>query len=147
MNKKLQQGFTLLELMIVVAIVGILAAIAIPAYKDYIVRSKVSECAATLGACKTSVTEYFNTKTNFPPNTDASGCSTSASQYCKTLAVASNGNITITVDKVTGVTPTGSNTPNDCSLTLMPLSANSEITGWSGSTGCATKYVPALFRG
>ncbi len=52
--KKLQKGFTLIELMIVVAIVGILAAIAIPAYKDYIVRSKVSECAATLGACKTS---------------------------------------------------------------------------------------------
>ncbi len=147
MNKKLQQGFTLLELMIVVAIVGILAAIAIPAYKDYIVRSKVSECAATLGAFKTSVTEYYNTKAGFPADADKAGCSTNPSQYCKSLAVASTGNITVTVDKGTGVTPTGSNTPNDCSLTLMPLSANSEITGWSGSTGCATKYVPALFRG
>ncbi len=146
MNKKLQQGFTLLELMIVVAIVGILAAIAIPAYKDYIVRSKVSECAATLGACKTSVTEYYNTKAGFPADADKAGCSTNPSQYCKSLAVASTGNITVTVDKGTGVTPTGSNTPNDCSLTLMPLSANSEITGWSGSTACASKYVPALFR-
>ena len=57
MMKKQQSGFTLIELMIVVAIVGILAAIAIPAYRDYMTRSKVSECAASLGACKTSVAE------------------------------------------------------------------------------------------
>ncbi len=79
--KTRQQGFTLIELMIVVAIVGILAAIAIPAYKDYTVRAKVSECAATLGACKTSVTEFYNTKNAFP-SLASSGCSASTSQYC-----------------------------------------------------------------
>lgn len=144
MNKKLQQGFTLLELMIVVAIVGILAAIAIPAYKDYIARSKVSECAATLGACKTSVTEYYNTKNVYPADATAAGCSTNASQYCSGLTI-STGIITSAVNAAaTGIQTTSGTT---CDLVLMPQTANSEITGWSGSTSCPTKYVPALFRG
>ena len=141
-----QKGFTLIELMIVVAIIGILAAIAIPAYKDYIARSKVSECAATLGACKTSVTEFYNTKVRMPGNFTSAGCSTNASQYCNTLTVASSGNISILVDvSETGATDAAGGA-NDCALTLIPGTANNEITGWTGSTGCATKYVPAQFR-
>lgn len=144
--KKLQKGFTLIELMIVVAIVGILAAIAIPAYKDYIVRSKVSECAATLGACKTSVTEFYNTKVRMPGNFTSAGCSTNASQYCNTLTVASSGNISINVESDTTGVRTSGDTVGDCGLTLIPQVGNSEITGWTGSTGCMTKYVPAQFR-
>lgn len=71
---KKQQGFTLIELMIVVAIVGILAAIAIPAYQDYIKRSKVSEVAAQLAACKTSVSEFYQARNDYPGSAVAAGC-------------------------------------------------------------------------
>src|ERR1700757_428361 len=73
--KKMQQGFTLIELMIVVAIIGILAAIAIPAYQDYTVRSKVTELINAAGVCKTSVAEYYQTKGGMPPDITTSGCS------------------------------------------------------------------------
>jgi type IV pilus assembly protein PilA len=64
--KKVQQGFTLIELMIVVAIIGILAAIAIPAYQDFTIRSKVTELINAAGVCKTSVAEYYQAKGNSP---------------------------------------------------------------------------------
>ncbi|MGZ5033842.1 MAG: pilin, partial [Usitatibacter sp.] len=66
--KKVQQGFTLIELMIVVAIIGILAAIAIPAYQDYTVRAKVTELINAAGVCKTSIAEYYQTKGVMPTN-------------------------------------------------------------------------------
>ena len=76
--KKVQQGFTLIELMIVVAIIGILAAIAIPAYQDYTVRAKLSEAIGALAAAKTSVSEYYISVGEMPIDQDASGVSSGA---------------------------------------------------------------------
>src|SRR5262247_420196 len=94
--KRMQQGFTLIELMIVVAIVGILAAIALPAYQDYTVRAKVSEALAAAGACKTSVAEYAANKGTLPGATSTAGCLSTTTQYVSALDVGANGVITVT---------------------------------------------------
>jgi type IV pilus assembly protein PilA len=136
--KRVQQGFTLIELMIVVAIVGILAAIALPAYQDYVIRSKMSEAVAALAACKTSVQEFASTKNAWPADVAAAGCSTAPTQYLSGMAVSSAGKITASS------TNTGA---GNCDLTLTPAGTGpSDITGWTGGTTCANKYVPSNFR-
>src|ERR1700750_362552 len=93
--KTIQQGFTLIELMIVVAIIGILAAIAIPAYQDYTVRSKVTEMINAAGVCKTSVAEYYQSLGTMPTSAKQGGCSDIGTANTN-VPVITNGEIEIT---------------------------------------------------
>lgn len=97
---KAQKGFTLIELMIVVAIIGILAAIALPAYQDYTVRAKMSEAIMALSSCRTTIAEVYQTSTSAPA-ADSWGCeiastSDQRTQYVDTITTTAAGVATLT---------------------------------------------------
>jgi len=139
--KRIQQGFTLIELMIVVAIVGILAAIALPAYQDYVVRSKMSETEAAIAACKTTVSEYLSSHGSLPTDNTAAGCSTTSTQY---VSSASTGFDSTKISYTS--TKTGGGT--ECVLQLTPSGvASAQVSKWTGTfTTCPSNYVPSSFR-
>ena len=81
LKQNAQKGFTLIELMIVVAIIGVLAAVALPAYSDYTKRAKVSEVILAASACRVSVSEYVSSELALAPNAIDYGCSNNATQF------------------------------------------------------------------
>ncbi len=143
---KMQKGFTLIELMIVIAIIGILAAIAIPAYQDYIVRSKVSEGLNMAGAAKLAVAETYDSTGDMPGDNDAAGLPDAASitgTYVTSITVTSG-----VVDILYNTSVGGNPTANGGTLTLTP-----ESTEGSMKWVCAAvhrlivnKYLPANCR-
>ena len=103
MQKLNQKGFTLIELMIVIAIVGILAAVALPAYQDYTVRARMSEPLALLGEAKINVTEYYVANGTLPSSAAQAGIRTAiGSAQVDTMDVDSAGKITVTLSNDPG---------------------------------------------
>ena len=146
MNK--QQGFTLIELMIVVAIIGILAAIAIPAYQDYTIRAKVSEPITFADAAKTSVSEYYQSQGGMPAGMSAAGIQTTTSPYIASVSYTqvSTSESTITI---TTSTELGGNA-NSKTIKFTGTGSNTSVR-WvcrpGDTNGMPKKYLPANCRG
>ena len=138
---KMQKGFTLIELMIVIAILGILMAIAIPAYQDYTVRAKVSEGLNLAGAAKLAVSETYSSEGSFPvTNTGAGIAQTITGNNVTGVVIGNSGIITVTYDSEVGAA--GANT-----LLLTPTGASGSIQ-WGCVTGTtvAAAYLPSTCR-
>ena len=146
---KLQKGFTLIELMIVIAIIGILAAIAIPAYQDYTIRSKVAEGLNLSGAAKLAVAETFDSEGRFMAGgTDMNGSyglPTAGSingNYVTSVAVGASGVITITYNDQLGGTPTA----NNKTIIITPTARQGSMQ-WDCTQGTQeNKYRPSECR-
>ncbi len=164
MKRQLQQGFTLIELMIVVAIIGILAAVALPAYQDYTKRAKMSEVILAASACRTSITEVYQSgNVSSPPPANGWGCEAGPgmsspsvpSKYVALIATDVNGVVTVTAQgfndgnidgKVVTLIPlSAANTP-----AVSPGNFGQALYGWTcGGTGTTvlSKFLPGSCRG
>ena len=155
---KKQQGFTLIELMIVVAIIAILAAIALPAYADYTKRTKVSEGILAASSCRTTITEVVQSAVGSTlPDEGDWGCesSTESSKFVKSIQTDDVGKVTVTLqnidteidDKVVTLVPM-----KDESTALVNTDVGVQVYGWrcgsaTDGTDVPQKFLPGSCRG
>ena len=149
---RLAHGFTLIELMIVVTIIAILAAVALPAFQSYSTRAKISEVILTLGACRTTITEVYQSG-GTPPAPGSWGCEGASSRYVASVSTDANGVVTATLTGIAGDV-------NGKKVTLAPLiegapanaasdmgkAVSAWVCGGSG-TDLAMNYLPSSCRG
>ena len=155
-KRSIQKGFTLIELMIVVAIIGILAAVALPAYQDYTVRAKNSEVILAASSCRTSITETVQTQPSLP-TAGLWGCesATTSSKYVASISTNGAGMITVlsqNVANLAGPATGGAVTLKPLTPTGTAIVAGGTIGSWvCGLAGDGTtilpKFLPASCRG
>jgi type IV pilus assembly protein PilA len=142
--KRVQQGFTLIELMIVVAIIGILAAIALPAYQDYMIRAKVTEAVLAASSGRTAVAETFSQKGTMALSQASMGVQTQSSKYVASVAYASTSSL---VGEITVTTTTNTGLGGAVGTTMILRGTGTVSTGtidWTCGRGTMpAKYLPS----